>query len=153
MLGALSVTASIIGFALVVPLKVFLDDTATATTTAATTTIASSSMRERITRAAMGSERPLVVHFAFAYVFTGLVYFYFARFAYQALSLRWHYVLRVRNTRPARSVMVTGIPDELATERALKRHFEQCGGLGKVLAVEVVPRISRLGVLIRKRER
>ncbi|KAJ2658779.1 hypothetical protein IWW48_003852 [Coemansia sp. RSA 1200] len=149
MLGALSVTASIIGFAVVVPLKVFLDDTATATTI----TASSSSMRERITRAAMGSERPLVVHFAFAYVFTGLVYFYFARFAYQALSLRWHYVLRVRNTRPARSVMVTGIPDDLATEQALKRHFEQCGGLGKVLAVEVVPRISRLGVLIRKRER
>ncbi|KAJ1666685.1 hypothetical protein EV178_002116 [Coemansia sp. RSA 1646] len=143
MLGALSVTATVVGFAVVVPLKVFLDPPGD-----------SASLRDKVTRALMGSERPLVVHFAFAYVFTGLVYFYFARFAYQALSLRWHYLLRVRNTRPARSVMVTGVPDELATEAALKQHFEQCsGGLGKVVAVEIVPRIARLGALIRRRER
>ncbi|KAJ2547348.1 hypothetical protein EV175_005256 [Coemansia sp. RSA 1933] len=144
MLGALSVTASILGFAIVVPLKVWLDDSVSDN---------GASLRDRITRAAMGSEQPLVVHFAMAYVFTGLVYLYFARFAYQALSLRWHYLLRVRNTRPARSVMVTGIPDELASEEALKLHFEQCGGLGRVVAVEIVPRIARLGALVRTREK
>ncbi|KAJ1801748.1 hypothetical protein LPJ59_000039 [Coemansia sp. RSA 2399] len=149
MLGALSVTASIIGAAVVVPLKVFLDDSEPANGVEA----GGASLRDRITKAAMGSERPLVVHFALAYVFTGLVYFYFARFAYQALSLRWHYLLRVRNTRPARSVMVTGVPDELASEDALKQHFEQCNGLGKVEAVEIVPRIARLGVLVRRREK
>ncbi|KAJ1960311.1 hypothetical protein GGI12_003871, partial [Dipsacomyces acuminosporus] len=147
MLGALAATGSIIGFCILVPLKVWLD---TKDHSRANGDGKKWTLYDSIIEAAMGSERPLVVHFAFAYVFTALVYFYFARFAYQAISLRWHYLLRVRNTRPARSIMVTGIPEELATEQALKQHFER-GGFGDVVSVEIVPRIARVGVLVRRR--
>ncbi|KAI8323583.1 DUF221-domain-containing protein [Martensiomyces pterosporus] len=148
MLSALAVAGSIIGLCILVPLKIMLD---TDDHSAAKGSDKQKwTLYDSVIEAAMGSERPLVVHFAFAYVFTALVYFYFARFAYQAISLRWHYLLRVRNTRPARSIMVTGIPEELATEQALKRHFER-GGLGEVVSVEIVPRIARVGVLVRRR--
>ncbi|KAJ2685763.1 hypothetical protein IWW39_004078 [Coemansia spiralis] len=146
MLAALCTTAALVGLFVVVPLKVLLDDSYPAGT----------SLYRRLSTAALGSEHPLVVHFGCAYVFTALVYFYFARFAYQALALRWHYLLRLRHTRPARSIMVTGIPAELATEGALKRHFESHAGacrLGSVEAVEIVPRIAKLGVVVRRRER
>ncbi|KAJ2470177.1 hypothetical protein GGI02_003098, partial [Coemansia sp. RSA 2322] len=149
MLGLLCAAAAVAGLAVVVPLKVFLDPLAPTK---------DSSLYERLSTAALGSERPLVVHFAVAYVFTALVYFYFARFAYQALALRWHYLLRVQHTRPARSIMVTGIPAELATESALKRHFEQTTdssgfSWGAVESVEIVPRIARLGAAVRRRDR
>ncbi|KAJ2359162.1 hypothetical protein GGF43_000328 [Coemansia sp. RSA 2618] len=140
MLASLSFTASLIGLFIVVPAKVILDPDNNGDTR----------LYDRVVTAAMGSKDSLVVHFAFAYVFTALVYFYFARFAYETVALRWQYLLRVRNTRPARSVAVTNIPPELAEEQRLKQHFEQCG-LGKVLSVEVVPRIERLGVLVRRR--
>ncbi|KAJ2730213.1 hypothetical protein H4S00_000010 [Coemansia sp. D1744] len=140
MLASLSFTASAIGLFIVVPAKVLLDPDSNPETR----------LYDRVVTAAMGSKDSLVVHFAFAYVFTALVYFYFARFAYETVALRWQYLLRVRNTRPARSVAVTNIPPELAEEQRLKQHFEQ-SGLGKVLSVEVVPRIERLGVLVRRR--
>ncbi|KAJ2785348.1 hypothetical protein H4R18_000559 [Coemansia javaensis] len=155
MLGALSATAAAIGLLVVVPLKVALDPAARDRDhrqAAGPGAADARSWYNRITTAAMGSEHALAVHFAFAYVFTALVYFYFARFAYQAVSLRWHYLLRVRNTRPARSVMVTGIPPELAGERQLQAHFER-NGLGRVASVEIVPRVGRLGVLVRRRWR
>ncbi|KAJ2393827.1 hypothetical protein GGI05_002306, partial [Coemansia sp. RSA 2603] len=142
MLGTLAAAGSLVGLLAVVPLKVLLDAPAPGSTPR--------SLYDAVATAALGSERPLVVHFAFAYVFTALVYYCFSRFAYQAIALRWHYLLRVRNTRPARSVMVTGIPEELSTEHALKDHFERCG-CGRVVAVEIVPRIERLGVVVRRR--
>ncbi|KAI9500036.1 hypothetical protein BX070DRAFT_231107 [Coemansia spiralis] len=98
---------------------------------------------EKLPRAMLGWEKPLIVHFASAYVFTVLVYIYFARFAFEAVSLRWHYLLRVRNTRPARSVM-------LATEHRLKEHFEAT--VGRVTRVEIVPQLARLGSVVRRRE-
>ncbi|KAJ2258678.1 hypothetical protein GGI13_000527 [Coemansia sp. RSA 455] len=145
MLAALCTTAAVVGLLVVVPLKAVLDDSLPPQT----------SLYQRLSTAALGSEHPLVVHFACAYVFTALVYFYFARFAYQALALRWHYLARLRHTRPARSIMVTGIPAELATEAALKRHFElhtESCRLGAVEAVEIVPRIAKLGAVVRRRE-
>ncbi|KAJ2853663.1 hypothetical protein J3B02_003039, partial [Coemansia erecta] len=148
MLGALAATGSLIGLFILVPLKVLLDPKQFVDGEERN----ARSLYNAITTAAMGSERPLVVHFAFAYVFTALVYYYFSRFAYQAISLRWHYLLRVRNTRPAKSVMVTGIPEELASEQELKNHFER-SGCGQVVSVEIVPRIERLGVVVRKRAR
>ncbi|KAJ1822666.1 hypothetical protein LPJ56_000654 [Coemansia sp. RSA 2599] len=150
MLGGLAATASLIGLFVLVPLKVVLDPKQQLTDGDGST--GARSLYNAITTAAMGSERPLVVHFAFAYVFTALVYYYFSRFAYQAISLRWHYLLRVRNTRPAKSVMVTGIPEELASEQELKGHFER-SGCGQVVSVEIVPRIERLGVVVRRRAR
>ncbi|KAJ2235267.1 hypothetical protein IWW45_002748 [Coemansia sp. RSA 485] len=148
MLGGLAATASLIGLFILVPLKVMLDPKQFMDGEERN----ARSLYNAITTAAMGSERPLVVHFAFAYVFTALVYYYFSRFAYQAISLRWHYLLRVRNTRPAKSVMVMGIPEELANEQELKDHFER-SGCGQVVSVEIVPRIERLGVVVRKRAR
>ncbi|KAJ1902282.1 hypothetical protein LPJ66_000169 [Kickxella alabastrina] len=148
MLGALSATASLIGLLVLVPLKVILDPQQQPKDGSGSDS--GRSLYESITTAAMGSERPLIVHFAFAYVFTALVYYYFSRFAYQAISLRWHYLLRVRNTRPAKSVMVTGIPTELAAEHELKDHFER-SGCGQVVSVEIVPRIERLGEIVRRR--
>ncbi|KAJ1951485.1 hypothetical protein FBU59_000126 [Linderina macrospora] len=147
MLSALCTTAAVIGLVVLVPLKVIFDET---DHSGGKNDGTKWTLYDSVTTAALGSEQPLVVHFAFAYVFTALVYFYFARFAYQAISLRWHYLLRVRNTRPARSIMVTGIPSELATEDDLKRHFEK-DHLGEVVSVEIVPRIARVGVLVRKR--
>ncbi|KAJ2614333.1 hypothetical protein H4S08_001761 [Coemansia sp. RSA 1365] len=49
--------------------------------------------------------------------------------------------------------MVTGIPKELAEEQRLRQHFETGDGLGSVVSVEIVPRIERLGVLVRRRSR
>ncbi|KAJ2713766.1 hypothetical protein H4R19_002083 [Coemansia spiralis] len=152
MLGALAAAGALLGLVVVVPLKVALDPTVRDGGNGSGGAGDARSWYNRITTAAMGSEHPLAVHFAFAYVFTALVYFYFARFAYQAVSLRWHYLLRVRNTRPARSVMVTGIPADLAEESRLRQHFERCG-LGRVVSVEIVPRVERLGVLVRRRAR
>ncbi|KAJ2489893.1 hypothetical protein IWW37_003587 [Coemansia sp. RSA 2050] len=147
MLAALCTSAALVGLLVVVPLKAVLDDSLPK----------DASVFRRLSTAALGSEHPLVVHFACAYVFTALVYFHFARFAYQALALRWHYLLRLRDTRPARSIMVTGIPAELATEEALRRHFESHAAsscrLGSVEAVEIVPRIAKLGIVVRRRER
>ncbi|KAJ2743736.1 hypothetical protein GGI20_003524 [Coemansia sp. BCRC 34301] len=146
MLAVLCATAAVVGLLVIVPIKAVLDDSLPPKTT----------LYQRLSTAALGSEHPLVVHFACAYVFTALVYFYFARFAYQALALRWHYLLRLRHTRPARSIMVTGIPAELATEAALKRHFELSTDsvcLGAVQSVEIVPRIAKLGAVVRRRER
>ncbi|KAJ2892049.1 hypothetical protein IWW38_003368, partial [Coemansia aciculifera] len=146
MLAALCASAGVVGLLVVVPLKAFIDDSLPSDST----------LYQRLSTAALGSENPLVVHFACAYVFTALVYFYFARFAYQALALRWHYLLRLKHTRPARSIMVTGIPAELATEAALKQHFESSADtcrLGAVETVEIVPRIAKLGAVVRRRER
>ncbi|KAJ2311718.1 hypothetical protein IWW54_002486 [Coemansia sp. RSA 2705] len=140
MLAWLSFSASLIGLLVVVPAKVLLDSDSSKDTR----------LYDRVVTAALGSKDSLVVHFAFAYVFTALVYYYIARFAYETVALRWQYLLRVRNTRPARSIMVTSIPRELAREQRLKQHFEECG-LGNVLSVEIVPRIERLGVLVRRR--
>lgn len=148
MLGMLALASAVIGLGMVVPLKVLVPEQAES----AKPTVSDASWYDRITNAVMGSKHPLVIHFAFAYVFTALVYYYFGRFAYQALALRWHYLLRVRNTRPARSIMITGIPTELEAEGALKQHFERAG-FGTVVSVEIVPRISRLGVLVRRRAR
>ncbi|KAJ1753563.1 hypothetical protein LPJ78_000127 [Coemansia sp. RSA 989] len=141
MLTWLSLTSSVVGLLIVVPAKVALDSDSSNHDTR---------LYDRIVTAALGSKDSLVVHFVFAYVFTALVYYYFGKFAYETVALRWQYLLRVRNTRPARSVMVTSIPRELAQEQRLKQHFEECG-LGRVLSVEVVPRIERLGVLVRRR--
>ncbi|PVU93192.1 hypothetical protein BB559_003394 [Furculomyces boomerangus] len=103
-----------------------------------------------LTSVALGSNQVLIAHLFFGYVFVGLVYFLITRFFYQVLSLRWHYLLHLRNSIPIRTIMVNEIPPQIATAQNLKLYFESVG-IGNVQTSCIIPHLSELAGLVHSR--
>lgn len=88
----------------------------------------------------------------FTYFFCFAAFYFTFRNYRDYIGMRRKYGLQTASTLPARTVMVTGIPAELRSDRKLAEYFESLG-LGVVESVHVVKHVSQLSELIRERAR
>jgi len=88
----------------------------------------------------------------FTYFFCFAAFYFTFRNYRDYIRMRRKYGLQTATTLPARTVMVTGIPPELRSDRKLAEYFESLG-LGVVESVHVVKHVSQLSELIRERAR
>ncbi|KAJ2964731.1 hypothetical protein NQZ79_g257 [Umbelopsis isabellina] len=88
----------------------------------------------------------------FTYFFCFAAFYFTFRNYRDYIGMRRKYGLQTASTLPARTVMVTGIPTELRSDRKLAEYFEGLG-LGVVESVHVVKHVSQLSELIRERAR
>ncbi|KAJ1934529.1 hypothetical protein EC988_008782, partial [Linderina pennispora] len=73
-----------------------------------------------------------------AYVFAVVLFFYIDRFSLHMVTMRWHYLLLTRRSGNSRTLMITHLPRELRSERAL-RGFINGMHVGEVETVHVAP--------------
>ncbi|PVU95385.1 hypothetical protein BB561_001842 [Smittium simulii] len=91
-----------------------------------------------------------VIQLIFSYIYVGLVYIFIAHFSFQIAFLRWNYLLLFKESIPARTIMVSEIPQKLNTSAALKKYFEQ-NGVGAVQTCCILPLLYELDNLLEKR--
>ncbi|KAI9497544.1 hypothetical protein BDB00DRAFT_628628 [Zychaea mexicana] len=92
----------------------------------------------------------LWVYLFFTYFFC-FATFYFTFLNYRDyVRLRRQFLLRVAKKLPSRTVLVTGIPQHLRSDRQLATYFEQLG-IGVVESVHVVRHVDRLMDYIKER--
>ncbi|KAG2187199.1 hypothetical protein INT44_004871 [Umbelopsis vinacea] len=98
------------------------------------------------------SNSVLWAYLFFTYFFCFAAFYFTFRNYRDYIRMRRKYGLQTATTLPARTVMVTGIPPELRSDRKLAEYFESLG-LGVVESVHVVKHVSQLSELIRERAR
>ncbi|CDS12241.1 hypothetical protein LRAMOSA04436 [Lichtheimia ramosa] len=92
----------------------------------------------------------LWVYLFFTYFFC-FATFYFTFLNYRDyVRLRREFLLRIAKTVPARTVLVTGIPPHLRSDRKLAEYFEKLG-IGVVESVHIVRHLDRLMDYIKER--
>ncbi|KAI8140824.1 hypothetical protein BJV82DRAFT_621286 [Fennellomyces sp. T-0311] len=92
----------------------------------------------------------LWVYLFFTYFFC-FATFYFTFLNYRDyVRLRREFLLRVAKTLPSRTVLVTGIPQHLRSDRKLAEYFERLG-IGVVESVHVIRHVDRLMDYIKER--
>ncbi|KAI7859840.1 hypothetical protein BDC45DRAFT_495107 [Circinella umbellata] len=92
----------------------------------------------------------LWVYLFFTYFFC-FATFYFTFLNYRDyVRLRRQFLLRLAKTLPSRTVLVTGIPQHLRSDRRLAEYFEQLG-IGVVESVHVIRHVHRLMDYIKER--
>lgn len=94
---------------------------------------------------------------SFLWVYLFFTYFFcFATFYFTFLNyreyvrIRREYLIRTAKTLPARTILVTGIPPSLRSDRKLAEYFENLG-IGVVDSVHLVRHVSRLLEYIKER--
>jgi hypothetical protein len=96
-----------------------------------------------------GSNR-LIAYLVLMYTFT-LIVFYFLKQSYNTyIYLRAQYLLRLSKTMASRSVIITGIPEELRNDQSLAEYYERLE-IGSVESCYVVRTIHGLHKLIKRR--
>jgi hypothetical protein len=100
----------------------------------------------------LDSATVLWAYLFFTYFFCFAAFYFTFRNYRDYIRMRRKYGLQTATTLPARTVMVTGIPPELRSDRKLAEYFESLG-LGVVESVHVVKHVSQLSELIRERAR
>ncbi|KAI9482660.1 MAG: hypothetical protein EXX96DRAFT_555188 [Benjaminiella poitrasii] len=105
--------------------------------------------RVSITVVEEGSNK-IIAYLIFAYFFTFVTFFFLNRSYNDYVYLRAKYLLSQSRTLVARSVIVTGLPAELRSDKALADYFEELG-VGRVERCYVVRTIHRLHTLIKRR--
>ncbi|KAI9019502.1 hypothetical protein CLU79DRAFT_836505 [Phycomyces nitens] len=96
------------------------------------------------------SSNSLIAYLVFTYIFTFFT-FYFLQQNYDShIYLRAKYLIRLSKTLTARSVIVTGIPEKLRSDRELAEYFEHLN-IGSVESCYVVRHITNLNKLLKKR--
>ena len=92
----------------------------------------------------------LWVYLFFTYFFC-FATFYFTFLNYRDyVRLRRQFLLRFAKTLPSRTVLVTGIPQHLRSDRRLAEYFEQLG-IGVVESVHIIRHVHRLMDYIKER--
>ncbi|KAI9314931.1 hypothetical protein BX666DRAFT_2020032 [Dichotomocladium elegans] len=92
----------------------------------------------------------LWVYLFFTYFFC-FATFYFTFLNYRDyVRLRREFLLRIAKTVPSRTVLVTGIPPHLRSDRKLAQYFEKLG-IGVVESVHVIRHVNRLMDYTRER--
>ncbi|CAO3591073.1 unnamed protein product [Absidia cylindrospora] len=92
----------------------------------------------------------LWVYLFFTYFFC-LATFYFTFVNYRDyVHIRQEFMLRIGKTIPSRTVLVTGIPPSLRSDRKLADYFEKLG-IGVVDSVHIIRHVSRLLDFIKER--
>jgi hypothetical protein len=84
----------------------------------------------------------LVIHLLFTYLFTLLALYFLYKNYRRFIRSRQLFSLEFVHSIPARTVMVTNLPNHLRSERALAEHFENMG-----LSVESVSVCREVGTL------
>ncbi|KAI7906249.1 uncharacterized protein BX663DRAFT_540836 [Cokeromyces recurvatus] len=105
--------------------------------------------RVSITAIEEGSNK-IIAYLVFAYIFTFITFFFLNQGYNDYVYLRAKYVLSQSRSLVARSIIVTGIPKELRSDRALANYYEQLG-IGRVERCYVVRTVHRLNTLIKRR--
>lgn len=101
-------------------------------------------------QAAVYSPSYLWVYLFFTYFFC-FATFYFTFVNYRDyVRIRREFLLRTAKTLPARTILVTGIPPNLRSDRKLAEYFEQLG-IGVVESVHIVRHVNRLLDYIKER--
>lgn len=92
----------------------------------------------------------LWVYLFFTYFFC-FATFYFTFLNYRDyIRIRREFLLRIAKTLPSRTVLVTGIPQSLRSDRKLAEYFERLG-IGVVESVHIVRHVNRLLDYIKQR--
>ncbi|KAI9027244.1 hypothetical protein CLU79DRAFT_740969 [Phycomyces nitens] len=92
----------------------------------------------------------LWVYLFFTYLFC-FATFYFTFMNYRDyVYIRREYLLRIGKTIPAKTILVTGIPPNLRSDRKLAEYFETLG-IGVVDSVHIIRHVSRLLEFIKER--
>ncbi|KAI9255766.1 hypothetical protein BDA99DRAFT_517557 [Phascolomyces articulosus] len=92
----------------------------------------------------------LWVYLFFTYFFC-FATFYFTFLNYRDyVRLRRQFLLRLAKTLPSRTILVTGIPQHLRSDRRLAEYFEQLG-IGVVESVHIIRHVDRLMDCIKER--
>ncbi|CAO3590036.1 unnamed protein product [Absidia cylindrospora] len=94
----------------------------------------------------------LIAYLIFTYFFTFVTWFFLQQNYNSYIYMRARYLLQLSTSLVCKSVIVTGLPDELRTDQALADYFENLG-IGMVVSCHVVRHVKKLGHILRKRAR
>lgn len=94
----------------------------------------------------------LAAYLVFTYFFTFVTWFFLQQNYNSYIYMRARYLLQLSNSLVCRSVIVTGLPEELRTDQALADYFENLG-VGVVVSSHVVRHVKKLGHILRQRAR
>ncbi|KAI8344019.1 hypothetical protein BC941DRAFT_497389 [Chlamydoabsidia padenii] len=94
----------------------------------------------------------LIAYLVFTYFFTIITWFFLQQNYHSYVYMRARYLLQLSNSLVCRSVIVTGLPEELRTDEALANYFENLG-VGVVVSCHVVRHVKKLGHILRQRAR
>ncbi|KAI8097594.1 uncharacterized protein BX664DRAFT_293215 [Halteromyces radiatus] len=92
----------------------------------------------------------LVAYLIFTYFFTFIAWFFLQQNYDSYIYMRARYLLQLSRSLVCRSIIVTGLPDELRTDQALADYFESLG-VGLVVSCHVVRHVKGLGHILRLR--
>ncbi|KAM3583870.1 hypothetical protein VKS41_003838 [Umbelopsis sp. WA50703] len=96
------------------------------------------------------SSNYLIPYLVFTYVFCLVAFWLMYRNYGRYVSLRRRYMIRLKNSLQSRSVMVTGIPQDMRTDQKLAEYFEDLG-LGPVESTHVVRYVKTLRSTVAQR--
>ncbi|ORZ21529.1 hypothetical protein BCR42DRAFT_488586 [Absidia repens] len=94
----------------------------------------------------------LIAYLIFTYFFTFVTWFFLQQNYDSYIYMRARYLLQLSSSLVCKSVIVTGLPDELRTDQALADYFENLG-IGMVASCHVVRHVKKLGHILRQRAR
>ncbi|KAI8331578.1 hypothetical protein BC941DRAFT_474913 [Chlamydoabsidia padenii] len=92
----------------------------------------------------------LIAYLVFTYFFTIVTWFFLQQNYNSYIYMRARYLLQLSNTLVCRSIIITGLPEELRTDQALADYFESLG-IGMVVSSHVVRHVKKLGHILRQR--
>ncbi|OBZ88317.1 Calcium permeable stress-gated cation channel 1 [Choanephora cucurbitarum] len=94
--------------------------------------------------------KKIIAYLVFAYIFTFVTFFYLNQHYNEFIYLRAKHLINQSKTLVARSVIVTGIPEQFRSDKALAEYFENLN-IGAVESCYVVRTVYRIETLIKKR--
>ncbi|KAG0947779.1 hypothetical protein G6F32_006052 [Rhizopus arrhizus] len=92
----------------------------------------------------------LIAYLVFAYFVTFVTFFFLTQSYYNYIYLHAKYLLNQSKQMVARSVIVTGIPEQLRTDQALSEYYNNLN-IGSVESCYVVRNVHKLNQLIKQR--
>lgn len=94
----------------------------------------------------------LIAYLFFTYFFTFVTWFFLQQNYHSYIYMRARYLLQLSSSLVCRSVVVTGLPEELRTDESLADYFENLG-VGMVVSCHIVRHVKKLGHILRERAR
>jgi hypothetical protein len=92
----------------------------------------------------------IIAYLVFTYLFTFITFFFLNQYYDEYIYLRAKYLLKQSKNIVSRSIIVTGIPENLKSDEALAEYYEKLG-IGPVESCYVVRVVHRLDTMIKKR--
>lgn len=93
----------------------------------------------------------LIPYLVFTYLFTFIAWFFLQQNYNSYIYKRANYILQRSSSLVCRSIIITGLPTYLRTDRDLAEYFEKYVGVGRVESCHINRHVHDLGKIIQKR--